>query len=148
MVNNPYPIILDLANKKIAVVGGGKIAARKINSLLAIKVSPTVISPRLANSIQINQIHWIQDYYQRKYVIDMDMIIACTNNLQVNRQIVQEATAQQLVNDTSEKRFSNFYNMAIITQNDLLIGLSTIGKSPSKVKKIKKKLEKWLNQKN
>lgn len=148
MVNNPYPIILDLANKKIAVVGGGKIAARKINSLLAIKVSPTVISPRLANSIQINQIHWIQDYYQRKYVIDMDMIIACTNNLQVNRQIVQEATAQQLVNDTSEKRFSNFYNMAIITQNDLLIGLSTIGKSPSKVKKIKIKLEKWLNQKN
>lgn len=147
-MNNPYPIILDLANKKIAVVGGGKIAARKINSLLAIKVSPTVISPKLANSIPLEQIHWIQDYYQRKYVMTMDLIIACTNNLQVNRQIVQEATVRQLVNDTSEKNYSNFYNMATITQNDLLIGLSTIGKSPAKVKKIKKMLEKWLDQQN
>lgn len=147
-MNNPYPIILDLANKKIAVVGGGKIAARKINSLLAIKVSPTVISPKLENSIPLEQIHWIQDYYQRKYVMTMDLIIACTNNLQVNRQIVQEATACQLVNDTSEKNYSNFYNMATITQNDLLIGLSTIGKSPAKVKKIKKMLEKWLDQQN
>lgn len=147
-MNNPYPIILDLANKKIAVVGGGKIAARKINILLAIKVSPTVISPKLANSIPLEQIHWIQDYYQRKYVMTMDLIIACTNNLQVNRQIVQEATARQLVNDTSEKNYSNFYNMATITQNDLLIGLSTIGKSPAKVKKIKKMLEKWLDQQN
>lgn len=147
-MNNPYPIILDLANKKIAVVGGGKIAARKINSLLAIKVSPTVISPKLANSIPLEQIHWIQDYYQRKYVMTMDLIIACTNSLQVNRQIVQEATAQQLVNDTSEKRFSNFYNMATIMQDDLLIGLSTVGKSPAEVKKIKKMLKKWLNQQN
>ncbi len=147
-MNNPYPIILDLANKKIAVVGGGKIAARKINSLLAIKVSPTVISPKLANSIPLEQIHWIQDYYQRKYVMTMDLIIACTNSLQVNRQIVQEATAQQLVNDTSEKRFSNFYNMATIMQDDLLIGLSTVGKSPAEVKKIKKMLEKCLNQQN
>ncbi|NUF98781.1 bifunctional precorrin-2 dehydrogenase/sirohydrochlorin ferrochelatase [Lactobacillus mellis] len=147
-MNNPYPIILDLANKKIAVVGGGKIAARKINSLLAIKVSPTVISPKLANSIPLEQIHWIQDYYQRKYVMTMDLIIACTNSLQINRQIVQEATAQQLVNDTSEKRFSNFYNMATIMQDDLLIGLSTVGKSPAEVKKIKKMLEKCLNQQN
>lgn len=147
-MNNPYPIILDLANKKIAVVGGGKIAARKINSLLAIKVSPTVISPKLVNSIPLEQIHWIQDYYQRKYVMTMDLIIACTNSLQVNRQIVQEATAQQLVNDTSEKRFSNFYNMATIMQDDLLIGLSTVGKSPAEVKKIKKMLEKCLNQQN
>lgn len=147
-MNNPYPIILDLANKKIAVVGGGKIAARKINSLLAIKVSPTVISPKLANSIPLEQIHWIQDYYQRKYVMTMDLIIACTNNLQVNRQIVQEATVQQLVNDTSEKNYSNFYNMATIMQDDLLIGLSTVGKSPAEVKKIKKMLEKWLNQQN
>lgn len=147
-MNNPYPIILDLANKKIAVVGGGKIAARKINSLLAIKVSPTVISPKLANSIPLELIHWIQDYYQRKYVMTMDLIIACTNNLQVNRQIVQEATVRQLVNDTSEKNYSNFYNMATIMQNDLLIGLSTVGKSPAEVKKIKKMLEKWLNQQN
>lgn len=147
-MNNPYPIILDLANKKIAVVGGGKIAARKINSLLAIKVSPTVISPKLANSIPLEQIHWIQDYYQRKYVMTMDLIIACTNNLQVNRQIVQEATVRQLVNDTSEKNYSNFYNMATIMQDDLLIGLSTVGKSPAEVKKIKKMLEKWLNQQN
>ena len=147
-MNNPYPIILDLANKKIAVVGGGKIAARKINSLLAIKVSPTVISPKLANSIPLEQIHWIQDYYQRKYVMTMDLIIACTNNLQINRQIVQEATVRQLVNDTSEKNYSNFYNMATIMQDDLLIGLSTVGKSPAKVKKIKKMLEKWLDQQN
>ena len=48
----------------------------------------------------------------------MDLIIACTNNLQVNRQIVQEATVRQLVNDTSEKNYSNFYNMATIMQDD------------------------------
>lgn len=57
LCNLPYPVILNLADKNIAVrPGGGKVACRKINKLLAAGVRPTVISPLLSSEIQPTQI--------------------------------------------------------------------------------------------
>ncbi|MBA1394386.1 bifunctional precorrin-2 dehydrogenase/sirohydrochlorin ferrochelatase, partial [Lactobacillus sp. XV13L] len=73
-----------------------------------------------------------------------DLIIACTNDSKINRQVVQEATSKQLVNDTSEHQLSNFYNMATIKTENVIIGISTNGKSPKKAKQLKKRLQEQL----
>ena len=146
-MQSPYPIILNLTDKNVAVVGGGKVAYRKINKLLAAGIRPTVISPLLSPEIQPTQINWIPDKYQRQYVENMDIIITCTDDRAVNDQVKKEATHFQLVNNTSDKTNSDFYNLATIKTNDMFISVSTMGKSPSAAKKMKNEIKEWISQK-
>lgn len=146
-MKSPYPIILNLTDKHVAIVGGGQVAHRKIRKLIAAGVRPTVISPVLSSKIDQTKIKWIQDNYQRKYVVDMDVIITCTDNPNVNRQVKKEATHFQLVNDTSNKADSDFYNLATISADDMFISISTMGKSPSAAKQMKNEIKRWLKTK-
>lgn len=147
MMKSPYPIILNLADKNVAVIGGGKVAHRKIKKLVAAGVKPTVISPVIAKNINLDKVEWIDDVYHRKYVEDMDIIIACTDNKAVNDQVKAEATHFQLVNNTSDKNNSDFYNLATLSSDDLFISVSTMGKSPSVAKRMKNEIKEWVNKK-
>ncbi|QLL70949.1 bifunctional precorrin-2 dehydrogenase/sirohydrochlorin ferrochelatase [Lactobacillus sp. 3B(2020)] len=147
-MKQPYPIIIDLTHKKIAVVGGGKVAARKISKLLAAGSKPVVISPKLNPAIDPTKVEWIKGPYQRDRVAEMDIIIACTDNPIVNEQIKKEASHFQLVNNTSDKRHSDFYNLATIMVDDILLGISTMGKSPSLAKQVKNELSDWLKKRH
>lgn len=145
-MQSPYPIILNLADKNVAVIGGGKVASRKISKLIATGIKPTVISPILSTKIPRNQINWIKDKYQRKYVEEMDIIITCTDDSSVNDQVKNEATHFQLVNNTSDKNNSDFYNLATLKTDDMFISVSTIGKSPSVAKKMKNEIKEWVSK--
>ncbi|MBB1079433.1 bifunctional precorrin-2 dehydrogenase/sirohydrochlorin ferrochelatase [Limosilactobacillus sp. STM2_1] len=142
----PYPITLNLAEKSVAIIGGGKVAHRKIEKLLLAGVIPTVISPQLAKNIDKTKINWIQDTYHRKYVEEMDIIFACTSDHKVNNQVKAEATHFQLVNNTSDKTNSDFYNLATLSSDDLFISISTMGKSPRMAKKIKNEIKEWISK--
>lgn len=144
----PYPIILDLSNKKVAVIGGGHVAARKIKKLVAAGIKPTVISPELSDGIDTDKVNWIKDIYRRKYVEDMNLIITCTDKPEVNTQVKAEAAPLQLVNNTGDKNNSDFYNLASVHANGVLISVSTLGQSPSTAKKVKGELAAWFSKNN
>lgn len=148
MMKSPYPIILDLANKKIAVIGGGHVATRKIKKLVDAGVKPTVISPELSDGIDAEKVNWIKDIYRRKYVEDMNLIITCTDKPEVNDQVKAEAAPLQLVNNTGDKNNSDFYNLASVRANGVLISVSTLGQSPSTAKKVKGELAAWFSRNN
>ncbi|GAY73643.1 precorrin-2 dehydrogenase/sirohydrochlorin ferrochelatase family protein [Lentilactobacillus kosonis] len=144
-MKEPYPILIDIANKKIAVVGGGNVAARKVAGLLAKNAKVTVISPAISDKIDSAKVTWIKKKYERSLVENMELIFACTDNNDVNEQIVAEASQFQLVNNTSNKQQSSFYNLAVIEENGIMITVSTNGDSPSKAKQIKNKIKQWLS---
>lgn len=147
MMEAPYPIILNLAEKNVAVIGGGKVAHRKIKKLLSAGIVPTVVSPQLADNIDKTRINWIKDVYHRRYVEKMDVIIACTDDNAVNKQVKAESTHFQLVNNTSDKINSDFYNLATLSSDDMFISISTMGKSPSVAKKMKNEIKEWISKK-
>lgn len=147
MMKSPYPIILNLSTKKVAVIGGGNVARRKLKKLIAAGVTPTVISPQLAAGIDQAKVHWIKDVYRRQYVEEMDVIVACTNDAAVNDQVKAEATHFQLVNNTSDKNNSDFYNLATLSSDDMFISVSTVGKSPAVAKKMKNEIKDWISKK-
>lgn len=122
-------------------------AHRKIKKLVAAGIKPTVISPALAQNIDPNQVHWIRDVYHRSYVAEMDLIIACTDDSEVNDQVKAEASHFQLVNNTSDKNNSDFYNLATLRADDMFISVSTMGKSPSAAKQMKNQIKEWLKKK-
>jgi len=143
-VKTPYPIMLNIAGKPVAVVGGGQVAARKVRGLLAAAADVTVVSPTLAATIDPITVHWLQQPYTRAAVADALVIIACTDDPAVNQRVKAEATPGQLVNNASDKANSDFYNVAVATSDSVMVTVSTAGRSPHQAKQIRQEIQHWL----
>lgn len=106
-----YPIMLHVKNKNVIVVGGGKVAYKKITSLLIAGaditvISPTVISP-IKKLVDEGQLRWHQKTVKNEDLRDAFVIIAATNNEKINKLIAQSSSSHQLVN-TKRKETSKF----------------------------------------
>ena len=141
-----YPVMINIREKKVVVVGGGKVAARKIKTLLAEQAAVTVVSPTLHADIPQAEVQWLARSYQTGDLEGAKLVFACTDQEEVNRQIMEEAVPSQLVNNTGDKTFSDFYNVAIARKKDVSVMISTNGLSPSRSKEIRKKIEAILDQ--
>ena len=141
-----YPVMINIREKKVVVVGGGKVAARKIKTLLAEQAAVTVVSPTLHADIPQAEVQWLARSYQTGDLDGAKLVFACTDQEEVNRQIMEEAAPSQLVNNTGDKTFSDFYNVAIARKKDVSVMISTNGLSPSRSKEIRKKIEAILDQ--
>lgn len=140
-----YPIMLDLSGKTVVVIGGGKIALRKTKSLLHAKAKVTIVAPDILPDFnELIDVRQIKALYHKKYLVSAQLIFACTNSKIVNQQVVNDASANQWVNDCSQKENSDFFNMATIEQTDYLIALSYYGEDPSALKAKKAELRKLL----
>ena len=141
-----YPVMINIRGKKVLVVGGGKVAARKIKTLLAEGAAVTVVSPSLHTDIPQEEVNWLQRPYQKGDLTGAKLVFACTDMPAVNSQIMQDAAPSQLVNNTGDKTFSDFYNVAIARKKDVSVMISTNGLSPSHSKEIRRKIEAILDQ--
>ena len=141
-----YPVMINIREKKVVVVGGGKVAARKIKTLLAEQAAVTVVSPTLHADIPQAEIQWLARPYQTGDLEGAKLVFACTDQAEVNRQIMEDAAPSQLVNNTGDKTFSDFYNVAIARKKDVSVMISTNGLPPSRSKEIRKKIEAILDQ--
>lgn len=92
---NYFPISLDIANRQCIVVGGGKVAARKVKSLLAHQAKVTVISPELDPQLQHfdekESIKWLPRGYEPGDLTGAFLVIAATDDTSVQEAVHQEA---------------------------------------------------------
>ncbi|GFH39932.1 precorrin-2 dehydrogenase/sirohydrochlorin ferrochelatase family protein [Lactococcus insecticola] len=145
------PLLVDLHKKAVTVIGGGKIATRKVLRL-ASETRPKVIAPEITETLQnlaLNgKIELILRPYQTGDIEDAQIIYIATSDEAVNQTVRRDARSDQFVNDTSQHERSNFYSMAeveteILSESDLvLIAISTFGKNPTLSKKIQQLLTK------
>ncbi|MDT2849786.1 bifunctional precorrin-2 dehydrogenase/sirohydrochlorin ferrochelatase [Vagococcus carniphilus] len=143
-----YPITVNLKNKEVLIVGGGKIAARKVKGLISEEAIITIISPTLDEGIDATKVTWIQKKYETGDIFtSASLIFACTDDKPLNEQILEEALPSQIVNVVSNKEISEFYNMSMIKHDGLKIGISTEGASPLVAKKTRIELQEWLENK-
>lgn len=140
-----YPITINLKNKQVTIVGGGKIAARKVKGLLSEGAIITIIGPSLHKEIDDASVTWIKKRYEIGDIQPSSaLIFACTDDAALNESIKHHVQPSQLVNVVSDKRVSDFYNMSMIRHNGLKIGISTEGASPLVAKQTRIDLQKWL----
>ena len=135
-----YPVMMNIQNKPVVIIGGGKVAARKIKTLLSEGAKVTVISPEINEVIPKSQVEWIQRSYQTGDLEGAKLVFACTDNQEVNKKVMEEAHPSQFVNN------SDFYNVAIASNKELSVMISTNGLSPSRSKEVRKKIEQLLDQ--
>ncbi len=140
-----YPILLNLTNKQVVVVGGGNVATRKVKNLLDAQARILVISPELTPTLQglvdEGQVEWLDEMYRRDMLNEHMplLVIATTDDARVNQTVAQDAhriRAWINVADGSSDE-SDFSNMAILNQPPLTIALSTNGTSPALLRHLK-----------
>ena len=140
-----YPINLDIQHRKCLVVGGGSVGTRKVSMLrrcgaLVTVVSPEV-SPELDQQYRMGDIDWIERCYQSSDLNGMFLVIGATNDEDTNRRISSDAETEQcLCNIADRPEICNFILPAIVQQGDLILAVSTSGKSPALAKRLRREL--------
>ncbi|HEH6783252.1 TPA: bifunctional precorrin-2 dehydrogenase/sirohydrochlorin ferrochelatase [Clostridioides difficile] len=139
-----YPINLKLDELDVVIIGGGEVAYRKCKNFLEFNKNVTIVSKQILNKFYDlkGNIKIIKDDYKEIYIKDASVIIAATNNRELNMEIGLYCRAKnKLVNVVDNIEISNFTVPSYIKRGDLLISVSTGGKSPSLSSKIKKEIE-------
>ncbi len=139
-----YPINLELNDIEITIIGGGKIAYRKCKNFLDFDKKVKIVSTNFIEEFEDikDKIEIIIDDYKEKYIEKSFIVVAATNNTKINEQIgIYCREKGKLVNVVDNINLSNYTVPSYVRRGDLLIGISTGGKSPSLSSKIKKELE-------
>lgn len=153
IINNPlFPIFLKPDQLKVLIIGGGNVAAEKLHFLL--KSSPaanvTVVAPQISDEVlDLVSKHQYSKIILRAYEEDVinkhDIIIAATDDRQLNKNIWHNAKRKRiLINVADTPELCDFYLGAIVTKGDLKLAISTNGKSPTFAKRFRQVLEDTL----
>ncbi len=146
--NNLYPIFLKTANLHILIVGGGNVAEEKLTFLT--KSSPdakvTMVSPMFRQATkelaEKYDVALITEAYQENYLIGKHMVIATTDNPEVNVEVYNDCRKlDKLVNVADNPPYCDFYMGGIVTKGNLKIAISTNGKSPTTAKRLRQFFE-------
>ena len=141
-----YPIHLDIKNRDCLIVGGGAVGTRKVNTLIECGASVTVVSPdptpELTKLASEGSVTLKKRAYRNDDLTGMFLVIGATDDERLNRQISKDAEqAQILCNIADRPEVCNFILPSIVRRGDLVITISTSGKSPALAKHLRQKLE-------
>ncbi len=142
-----FPAYLNLKNKKVLVVGGGKIAGDKISHLLDFTNDITVIAPkiekRVENFIDEHSLTYLQREYKNGDIEGFFVVIVAVDSLNLQRRVFEEAKDKKvLVNSVDSVEYCDFIFPSYIKRGDLTISFSTGGASPSLAKYLRRAIEK------
>lgn len=138
-----YPAFLDLSDKKAVVVGGGKVAERKVRSLVKAGALVEVVSPALTTGLKklrgLEKITHKNREYRRGDLRGAFIVIAATSSVAANAKISQDS--EHLVNIIDMPADGNFIVPSLVRRGNLTIAISTRGASPAISKAVRKEIE-------
>jgi len=140
------PIFLKLSGRPCAVVGGGDVAARKVELLLAAGARVTVTAPELcgalAESQRLGRISHRAEVFAPTALEGVALVIAATDDRSVNAEVSRLAQAQSIpVNVVDDPELCSFILPAIVDRSPVLIAVSTGGASPVLARLLRARLE-------
>lgn len=142
-----YPAFLNIKGKECIVIGGGRVAERKVLSLLRYGAKVKVISPSLTDRLKREKeggrIVHINRRYERGDLAGAFIVIAATSDPSTNKEIALDASF--LVNAVNIPEMANFIVPSVVRSGFLSIAISTSGVSPTMAKAIKKELKIFYN---
>lgn len=147
-MNELYPIFLKVTQLNVLVVGGGNVGLEKLTFLL--KSSPnakvTVVAPEfhpeLTELAKKHPVQLIDDVYNVSYLKEKHLVIATTDNVNVNIEVYRHCKEQHiLVNVADNPPYCDFYMGGIVTKGNIKIAISTNGKSPTLAKRLRQFFE-------
>ncbi len=148
-----YPIYLELENKRVVIVGGGRVALRKAEALLQTHARLVVIAAQTGEMMmslcKSHRAELIRAKYSKQFLTGALLVIAATNDPKLNQTIYRDAQQLEILcNVVDQPDLCDFYVPAVIKRNNLQIAICTDGKCPAYAGHLKKQLEKIITDQN
>ena len=147
MANKFFPVSIDLNNKNVLVIGAGKIALRKIETLLNYNCNINVITKEILEEKFLeleknNKIKILKNQeFKEKFLQDIFLVVVATDNEVLNKNISQLCMSKNiLVNNVTSKDNMNVRFASIYEKDDIEIAISANG-NPKKAVEIKNKIK-------
>ena len=152
MLETPFYIAcLKLRGRKCLVVGAGEIGLEKVEGLLACDGDVTLVAPEAGPQLQElaaeGSIVWEQREYRPEDLEGTFMVIACTDDTDINIGIYDDAERRaMLVNVVDVPPLCNFILPAIVRTGPLAVAISTAGASPALAKRMKQEVSELFGE--
>jgi siroheme synthase-like protein len=146
-----YPIFLSLNGRKTVVIGAGSVGARKAQVLMETGARVVVVAPHFdpAFSVIANHpnVEVIQSRYSKEYLAGAVLVIAATNDSDLNRQIYADCQQLEvLCNVVDVPELCDFFVPAVVQRGPLQIAVSTDGNCPAYAGHVRRKLEELFTE--
>ncbi len=143
-----YPLNVDLTGQLVIVIGGGRVAERKVVGILATRtdVDVRVIAPAVTEPLRMladsEQIDWQEECYTKGILKGAFLVYAATDSPAVNAEVALEANERGiLVNVIDDPRASSFQIPSTVRRGEFMLTVSTNGGSPALSRAIRMELE-------
>lgn len=148
-----YPIFLELGGRRVVVIGGGAVAGRKAQALLAAGARLVMVADKADDAITAlcagTDAELIKSRYSKAYLAGAVLAVAATNKPQLNRQIYKDCQELEILcNVVDEPELCDFFVPAVVKRGDLQIAVGTEGDCPAYAGHLRKKLEQTFTEKH
>ena len=146
-----YPVMLNLENRRVVIIGGGEVALRKARDLLEAGAVVRVIAPAVHDDIKTlagpygASLEIVQRPYLPGDLAAAALVFSATNTGAVNRAVFEEARERNIfINAVDDPPNCSFFIPSFIKKGDLIFALSTSGKSPALAARLRREIEKHI----
>ena len=143
------PLFLQLRSQPVVVVGGGRIAIRKVDLLRRSGAQITVVSPELREELHKlasqGELRYIEERFAAAHIEGATLVIAATDDHNVNAAVSAAAQARRIpVNVVDNPTLSTFIFPAIVDRSPIIVGVSSGGESPVLARRVREQIEALL----
>ena len=140
-----YPVLLNLEGKRCLVIGDRWSAEERVNGLLEAGAEVTVRHPQLRPALRALQeagrIAWEAREFEAGCLDGFFLVVSATHDAELNRRVFEEAERRGvLVSSVDDIPSSRFIYPAIHRQGDLVIAVSTSGRSPALASRLRDRI--------
>lgn len=144
-----FPVILNLKGKRALVFGGGKVAERRIAKLLKSEAEVTAVSREFTDALKKLKnpnLKLVEKEVESgmDFIKNADLVLIATNDKKLNDRLEKECEKLGKIANRADNTASSFMIPATMEVGDVIISISTKGKSPAIAKAIKSRIKKTL----
>lgn len=144
-----FPVFMDLGARPVLVVGGGKVAARKVAGLLKAGARVSVISAELGDALEgrraRGEIEWLGSAFSPARIKGFRLAFAATDDPALNRAVYSAGEAFNVpVNAVDDRRHCHFISPAVVDRDRVQVAVSTGGASPLLARAVRSWIEALL----
>ena len=146
------PLFLQLRSQPVVVVGGGRIAIRKVELLRKSGAQITVVAPELREELdqlaRRGELRYVAEAFTPPHVDGATLVVAATNDEAVNAAVSEAARARKIwVNVVDNPTLSTFIFPAIVDRSPIIVATSSGGESPVLARRVREQIEALLPEK-